>query len=138
MQEDHQPSAEANTPGAAPSEPVSDISSVMGSIAEPSAAPAPEPHAGQGNLRPVWPIRRGQGAALARRYALFARLAATACALLFFYVAWAPLATAITSGDLRNGPDRANVPLQPHRRRARRATAARALRRTRSSASGAR
>lgn len=104
MQEDHQPNAEANTPEAAPSEPVSDISSVMGSIAEPSAAPAPEPDAGQSNLRPVWPIRRGQGAALARRYALFARLAATACALLFFYVSWAPLANAITSGDLRNGP----------------------------------
>ncbi len=104
MQEDHQPSAEVNTPEAAPSEPVSDISSVMGSIAEPSAAPAPEPAAGQSNLRPVWPIRRGQGAALARRYALFARLAATASALLFFYVSWAPLANAITSGDLRNGP----------------------------------
>lgn len=108
MQEDNQPNTEAHTPEAAHSEPVSDISSVQGSIAEPSAtpsaAPTPEPDAGQGNLRPVWPLQRSQGAARARRYALFARLAATACALLFFYVAWAPMANAITSGDLRNGP----------------------------------
>ncbi|HET9110889.1 MAG TPA: hypothetical protein VFN78_08710 [Ktedonobacterales bacterium] len=58
-----------------------------------------------GDLRPIWPTRApGEGARRSRRYALFARLTATACALLFFYVSWAPLATAITSGDLRSGP----------------------------------
>ena len=59
----------------------------------------------QGDLRPMWPVGgRGEGARRSRRYALAARLLATACALLAFYVSWAPMATAITSGDLKNGP----------------------------------
>ncbi|HET9110219.1 MAG TPA: hypothetical protein VFN78_05280 [Ktedonobacterales bacterium] len=85
--------------------------SVMGSVGGAAAAPSVQPDSqpagqgGQGDLRPIWPVgERGRGARLSRRYALFARLAATACALLFFYVAWSPLANAITSGDLRNGP----------------------------------
>lgn len=106
MREDNQPTPDAGQPGVA--EPASDISSVVGSIAghaaTPSAEPAPTPDAGAGSLRPVWPVRRGKGALIARRYALAARLIATACALVYFYVAWAPLANVITSGDLRNGP----------------------------------
>lgn len=82
-----------------------ETASVMGSVAgapaTPSAPPDSQP-AGPGDLRPIWPVsERGRGARLSRRYALLARLAATACALLFFYVAWSPLANAITSGDLR-------------------------------------
>ena len=93
----------------------SEAPSVMGSVTDHPTAPGatagatagatPEPPAGQGDLRPVWPIgERGLGARRSRRYALYARLAATACALLFFYASWSPLATAVTSGDLRNGP----------------------------------
>lgn len=83
----------------------SETASVMGSVAGSPAAPSAQPDsqpAGPGDLRPIWPVsERGRGARLSRRYALLARLAATACALIFFYVAWAPLANAITSGDLR-------------------------------------
>ena len=81
-----------------------DIDSAAGGAPALSAA-EPSPDAQAGDLRPIWPAQApGQGARRSRRYALLARLAATVCALLFFYVSWAPLATAITSGDLRSGP----------------------------------
>lgn len=81
-----------------------DTQSVTGSDPSGSAA-TPEAPAGQGDLRPVWPVvERGRGARISRRYALLARLTATLCALLYFYVGWSPLATAITSGDLRIAP----------------------------------
>ncbi len=98
---------------------VSDAPSVTGSVTgdviadavaetpPTTAAPgvASEAPGGQGNLRPVWPTSaRGQGARRTRRYAQFARLAAAVSALLFFYVAWSPLANAVTSGDLRIAP----------------------------------
>ncbi|HEX8982130.1 MAG TPA: hypothetical protein VF792_05125 [Ktedonobacterales bacterium] len=89
--------------------------SVTGHITDAGATLAPAPvaasdqAAGAGDLRPVWPAgRRGKGDRVSRRYALSARIAATLCALLYFYVCWAPLANAITSGDLRiaaTGPE---------------------------------
>lgn len=76
--------------------------------APPAVAPrvAEQPQGGgKGDLRPMWPVKEpGAGARLSRRYALAARALATVCALLAFYVSWAPLATAITSGDLNQGP----------------------------------
>lgn len=75
--------------------------------AAPAVAPRVEeqPQGSPGALRPMWPVKGpGAGAGVWRRYALAARLLATACALLAFYVSWAPLATAITSGDLSQGP----------------------------------
>ncbi|HEX8732705.1 MAG TPA: hypothetical protein VF725_11675 [Ktedonobacterales bacterium] len=104
MRDDTQPAPEAGQPQTT-AEPASDISSVVGSIAGHAATPEakPAPDARAGSLRPAWPLRLGQGATQARRYALAARLVATACALLYFYVAWGPLADVITSGDLRNG-----------------------------------
>ncbi|HZC07857.1 MAG TPA: hypothetical protein VE338_19630 [Ktedonobacterales bacterium] len=104
MEERHPPASEASEASTgAPSVTGSVIGGFSGDPA-PDAAPAPSDGQG-GDLRPIWPVRApGQGARRSRRYALFARLAATVCALLFFYTGWAPLATAITSGDLRSGP----------------------------------
>lgn len=61
------------------------------------------PDAGQGELRPVWPAPPAPATTTGRRWALAARIAATVGALLFFFAAWTPWATAITSGDLSKG-----------------------------------
>jgi hypothetical protein len=98
---------EQNLPTLDASETPSVSGSVTGDAATPSVAPSaqPETPVGQGDLRPIWPTSgRGQGARAVRLYALLARLTATLCAALLFYVAWAPLATAVTSGDLRIAP----------------------------------
>lgn len=80
-----------------------------GSKLAPAPVAASNPTADAGNLRPIWPAgRRGKGDRASRRYALYARFAATLCAVVYFYVCWAPLANAITSGDLRiaaTGPE---------------------------------
>lgn len=62
------------------------------------------PGAIQGELRPIWPAPPSPTAVAGRRWALAARITATVGGLLFFFAAWIPWATAITSGDLRNGP----------------------------------
>lgn len=112
MEEQPQPASDISAaPHEAAPEAHSETHSVMGSVADsplaPSDTPAPAQEAPveQGELRPIWPVRPGAQRALsAHRYALYARIVATACAALFFYVGWAPLANAITSGDLRGAP----------------------------------
>ncbi len=103
---ERQPGEGADSPSS-PSSP--SVASVMGSVVGGAGGQAlaqdvaPAAGARQDDLRPIWPTP-GQGARVSRRYARLARLAATLSALLFFYLGWAPLVNAITSGDLRNGP----------------------------------
>jgi len=111
LEEQFEPAAGASEAATPQREATGEAPSVMGSIASDVVAPSARPEAAQdsparqGDLRPVWPVgERGKGARISRRYALFARLAATLSALALFYVSWAPLATAITSGDLRVAP----------------------------------
>lgn len=62
-----------------------------------------ERSAGQGELRPMWPRPPQPESRRARGFARAARLTATLGAALFFFAAWTPWASAITSGDLRQG-----------------------------------
>ncbi|HEX9038785.1 MAG TPA: hypothetical protein VF808_17520 [Ktedonobacterales bacterium] len=57
----------------------------------------------QGELRPIWPAPPSPALTTSRRRATVARIAATVGGLLFFFAAWTPWATALTSGDLRKG-----------------------------------
>jgi hypothetical protein len=62
------------------------------------------PRVVEAELRPIWPAPPSPEAISRRRWALAARIAATVGGLLFFFAAWTPWATALTSGDLAKGP----------------------------------